>query len=66
MVGIKCIFRNTLDDFSIIISNKAWLIAQGFEQIEGICFDVNFTLVARLKVIRMMMDITSYYNFILK
>jgi hypothetical protein len=36
------------------VRNKAHLVAQGFNQVEGLDFGENFTPVARLEVIRIL------------
>ena len=45
------VFRNKLNESDIITRNKARLVAQGYNQDEGIDFDETFVHVARLEVI---------------
>ncbi|GJV19906.1 reverse transcriptase domain-containing protein [Tanacetum coccineum] len=49
VIGTKWVFRNKRDERSIVVKNKAWLIAQGFRQEEGIDYDEVFALIARLR-----------------
>nr|GEZ87064.1 hypothetical protein [Tanacetum cinerariifolium] len=41
-----------LDELGGIINNKAWLVARGYRQEEGIDFEESFALVSRLEAIR--------------
>jgi hypothetical protein len=36
VIGIKWVFRNKQDDRGVIVWNKAWLVAKGFSQVEGL------------------------------
>mgnify|MGYP003703428811 CR=1 FL=1 len=62
IIGTKWIFRNKLDETGTIIRNKARLVAQGYNQEEGIDFDETFALVARLEAIRMLLAFTCYLH----
>ena len=42
IIGTKWIFRNKLDEFGNVVRNKARLVAQGYNQQEGIDFDETF------------------------
>ncbi|GJT72039.1 retrovirus-related pol polyprotein from transposon TNT 1-94 [Tanacetum coccineum] len=56
--------KNKRDETGIVIKNKAWLVAQGYNQQEGIDYDETFTPVARLKAIRIFLAFATYMNFI--
>ena len=56
-------FRNKLDENGIVVRNKARLVAQGYNQEEGIDFDKIFDSVARLKAIRMLLAFSCFMNF---
>ncbi|GJY36801.1 retrovirus-related pol polyprotein from transposon TNT 1-94 [Tanacetum coccineum] len=52
IIGTKWVFRNKLDENGIVSRNKARLVAQGYNQQEGIDYDETYAPVARLKSIR--------------
>nr|CAN70899.1 hypothetical protein VITISV_022769 [Vitis vinifera] len=54
-----------MDENDIIVRNKARLIAQGFNQEEGIDYEETFALVARLEAIRMLLAFACFNDFIL-
>ncbi|GJT14281.1 retrovirus-related pol polyprotein from transposon TNT 1-94 [Tanacetum coccineum] len=55
IIGTKCVFRNKLDENGIISQNKARLVAQGYNQQEGINYDETCAPVARLESIRILL-----------
>ncbi|GKE74712.1 putative ribonuclease H-like domain-containing protein, partial [Tanacetum coccineum] len=63
VIGTKWVFRNKRDERSIVVKNKARLIAQGFKQEEGIDYDEVFELVARIEAIRLFLAFASYMGF---
>ncbi|GJR28876.1 retrovirus-related pol polyprotein from transposon TNT 1-94 [Tanacetum coccineum] len=64
IIGSKSVFRNKRDETGIIIKNKARLIAQGYNQQEGIDYDETFAPVARFEAIRIFLAFATYMNFI--
>ncbi|GJY33741.1 putative ribonuclease H-like domain-containing protein [Tanacetum coccineum] len=64
VIGIKWVFRNKRDERSIVVKNKARLVAQGFKQEEGIDYDEVFAPVARIEAIRLFLAFASYMGFI--
>ncbi|GJY07407.1 retrovirus-related pol polyprotein from transposon TNT 1-94 [Tanacetum coccineum] len=64
IIGSKWVFRNKRDETGIVIKNKARLVAQGYNQQEGIDYDETFALVARLEAIRIFLAFATYMNFI--
>ena len=54
-----------MDENGIIIRNKARLVAQGYNQQEGIDYEETFAPVARLEAIRMLLAFAYHKNFIL-
>ncbi|GJU69789.1 retrovirus-related pol polyprotein from transposon TNT 1-94 [Tanacetum coccineum] len=49
------VFRNKLDENGVVSRNKARLVAQGYNQQEGIDYDENYAPVARLESIRILL-----------
>ncbi|KAJ9546865.1 hypothetical protein OSB04_019408 [Centaurea solstitialis] len=63
IIGLKWIFRNKLDEYGIVIRNKARLVAQGYRQEEGIDYDETFSPVARLEAIRLFLAYAAHMKF---
>ncbi|GJU38496.1 putative ribonuclease H-like domain-containing protein [Tanacetum coccineum] len=63
VISIKWVFRNKKDERSIVVKNKARLVAQGFRQEEGIDYDEVFAPVARIEAIRLFLAFASYIGF---
>ena len=55
-------FKNKLDENGKVIRNKARLVAQGYNQEEGIDYEETFDLVARLEAIRILLAFASSKN----
>ncbi|GJR99066.1 putative ribonuclease H-like domain-containing protein [Tanacetum coccineum] len=62
-IGTKWVFKNKMDERSIVVKNKARLVAQGFRQEEGIDYDEVFAPVARIEAIRLFLAFASYMGF---
>ncbi|KAH9750874.1 hypothetical protein KPL71_014049 [Citrus sinensis] len=54
-----------MDESGVVVRNKARLVAQGYNQEEGIDFDETFAPVARLESIRMLLAFACHKDFIL-
>ncbi|KAH9734859.1 Integrase catalytic domain-containing protein [Citrus sinensis] len=65
IIGTKWVFRNKMDESGVVVRNKARLVAQGYNQEEGIDFDETFAPVARLESIRMLLAFACHKDFIL-
>ena len=50
-MGTRWVFQNKINEDGEIIRNKAWLVALGYNQQEGIDYDETFAPVARLESI---------------
>ncbi|GJT51373.1 putative ribonuclease H-like domain-containing protein [Tanacetum coccineum] len=62
-IGTKWVFKNKKDERSIVMKNKARLVAQGFRQEEGIDYDDVFAPIARIEAIRLFLAFASYMGF---
>ncbi|GKF63540.1 retrovirus-related pol polyprotein from transposon TNT 1-94, partial [Tanacetum coccineum] len=63
IIGTKWVFRNKLDENGIVSRNKARLVAQGYNQHEGIDYDETYAPVARLESIRILLAYPSALDF---
>ncbi|GJW79139.1 retrovirus-related pol polyprotein from transposon TNT 1-94 [Tanacetum coccineum] len=63
VIGTKWVFRNKLDENGIVSRNKARLVAQVYNQQEGIDYDETYAPVARLESIRMLLIIACANDF---
>jgi hypothetical protein len=57
------VFKRKLDENVIIIRNKARLVAQGYNQEEGINFEETFALVTKLEAIHFLLAYACSLNF---
>ncbi|GJY21221.1 putative ribonuclease H-like domain-containing protein [Tanacetum coccineum] len=62
-ISTKWVFRNMRDERSIVMKNKARLVAQGFRQEEGIDYDEVFAPVSRIEAIRLFLAFSSFMGF---
>ncbi|GKA98331.1 retrovirus-related pol polyprotein from transposon TNT 1-94 [Tanacetum coccineum] len=63
IIGTKWVFRNKLYENDIVSRNKARLVAQGYNQQEGIDYDETYALVARLESIRILLAYACALDF---
>ncbi|GJX24679.1 retrovirus-related pol polyprotein from transposon TNT 1-94 [Tanacetum coccineum] len=63
IIGTKWVFRNKLDENGIFSRNKAMLVAQGYNQQEGIDYDETYAPVARLESIRILLAYACALDF---
>nr|GFA89159.1 retrovirus-related Pol polyprotein from transposon TNT 1-94 [Tanacetum cinerariifolium] len=64
VIKIKWIFKNKKDESSLVIRNKARLVAVGYSQQKGIDYDETFAPVARIEAIRLFLAYAAHKNFI--
>nr|GEY01159.1 retrovirus-related Pol polyprotein from transposon TNT 1-94 [Tanacetum cinerariifolium] len=64
IIGTKWVFRNKLDENGIVSRNKARLVAQGYNQQEGIDYDETYASVAGLESIRILLAYACALDFI--
>ncbi|GJY55599.1 retrovirus-related pol polyprotein from transposon TNT 1-94 [Tanacetum coccineum] len=58
------IYKVKLDELGGILKNKAWLVAHGYRQEEGIDFEESFAPVARLEAIRIFLAFAAHMNMV--
>ncbi|GJW27753.1 retrovirus-related pol polyprotein from transposon TNT 1-94, partial [Tanacetum coccineum] len=63
IIRTKYVFRNKLDENGVVYRNKARLVAQGYNQQEGIDYDETYAPVARLESIRILLGYACCYMF---
>nr|GEU70195.1 copia protein [Tanacetum cinerariifolium] len=63
IIGTKWVFRNKLDENGIVSRNNARLVAQGYNQQEGIDYDETYAPVARLESIRILLAYACTLDF---
>ena len=63
IIGTKWVFRNKLDENGVVTRNKARLVAQGYNQQEGIDYDETYAPAARLESIRILLACACFLYF---
>ena len=63
MFTCKWIFKKKLDIDGNVHIYKAWLVAKGFRQIQGVDYEETFSPVAMLKSVRILLAIAAYYDY---
>ncbi|GJT78439.1 retrovirus-related pol polyprotein from transposon TNT 1-94 [Tanacetum coccineum] len=63
VIGTKWVFRNKLDENGIVSRNKVRLVAQGYNQQEGIDYDETYAPTARLESIRILLAYACALDF---
>nr|GFA72329.1 retrovirus-related Pol polyprotein from transposon TNT 1-94 [Tanacetum cinerariifolium] len=63
VIKTKWIFKNKKDESSLVIRNKARLVAVGYTQQEGIDYDETFAPVTRIEAIRLFFAYVAHKNF---
>nr|GFC14435.1 retrovirus-related Pol polyprotein from transposon TNT 1-94 [Tanacetum cinerariifolium] len=64
VIKTKWIFKNKKDESSLVIQNKARLVAVGYSQQKDIDYDETFALVARIEAIRLFLAYVAHKDFI--
>nr|GEV18074.1 copia protein [Tanacetum cinerariifolium] len=63
IIETKWVFKNKLDKNGIVSQNKARIVAQGYNQQEGIDYDETYASVARLESIRILLAYACSLDF---
>ncbi|GJQ94575.1 retrovirus-related pol polyprotein from transposon TNT 1-94 [Tanacetum coccineum] len=63
IIGTKWVYRNKLDENGIVTRNKARLVAQSYNQQEGIDYDETYAPVTRLESIRILFAYACALDF---
>ncbi|GKB08678.1 retrovirus-related pol polyprotein from transposon TNT 1-94 [Tanacetum coccineum] len=63
IIGTKWTWKNKMDKHGVVVKNKSRLVAQGYNQKEGIEYDETFAPVARLEAIRIFLAYAAYIGF---
>ncbi|GKC74791.1 retrovirus-related pol polyprotein from transposon TNT 1-94 [Tanacetum coccineum] len=63
IIGTKWVYRNKLDENGVVTRKKARLVAQGYNQQEGIDYDEIYAPVARLESIRILLAYACALDF---
>nr|GEU45900.1 copia protein [Tanacetum cinerariifolium] len=63
IIETKWVFRNKLDENSVVSRNKTRLVTQGYNQQEGIDYDETYAPVARLESIRILLAYACALDF---
>jgi hypothetical protein len=63
VIGVKRVFRNKQDEFSVVTKNKARLVGKGYTQVEGLDFGETYAPVARLESIRILLAYSSFIKW---
>nr|GEU38524.1 putative reverse transcriptase domain, ribonuclease H-like domain, aspartic peptidase domain protein [Tanacetum cinerariifolium] len=63
IIGTTWVFRNKLEENGVVFQNKAKLVAQGYNQQEGINYDETYAPVVRLKSIRISLAYACALDF---
>ena len=63
IIGTKWVFKNKLDESGIIVRNKAKLVAQGYNQEEGIDYEETFAPFERIEVVILILTYAGLMDF---
>nr|GEW03096.1 retrovirus-related Pol polyprotein from transposon TNT 1-94 [Tanacetum cinerariifolium] len=65
IIDLKWIYKVKLDEYGDILKNKAWLVAKGYRQEEGINFEKSFAPVTQIEAIRIFIANAASKNMII-
>ncbi|GKE33855.1 retrovirus-related pol polyprotein from transposon TNT 1-94, partial [Tanacetum coccineum] len=65
IIALKWIYKVKLDEYGDVLKNKAWLVAKGYRQEEGINFEESFAPIALIEAIRIFIANVASKNMII-
>ncbi|GJZ64373.1 retrovirus-related pol polyprotein from transposon TNT 1-94 [Tanacetum coccineum] len=65
IIALKWIYKVKLDEYGDVLKNKAWLVAKGYRQEDGINFEESFAPVARTEAIRIFIANVASKNMVI-
>ncbi|GKE51502.1 retrovirus-related pol polyprotein from transposon TNT 1-94, partial [Tanacetum coccineum] len=65
IIALRWIYKVKLDEYGDVLKNKAWLVAKGYRQEEGINFKESFAPVARIEAIKIFIVNAASKNMII-
>jgi hypothetical protein len=63
VIGIKWVFKNKQGEDGAVVRNKSHLVAQGFNQVEGLDFGKTFAPIAHLGAIMILLSFAACKGF---
>jgi hypothetical protein len=63
-IGLKWVFKLKYDEHGEILKYKAWLVARGYVQKQGIDFEKVFAPVATMESVKVNLCLVAHYNWI--
>ena len=62
-IGCKWIYQRKRDQDGKVQTFKAWLVAMGYTQRDGVAYEETFSPVPMLKSIRILLSIATFYDY---
>ena len=62
-IGCKLVFKKKTDVDGNVQIHKAWLVAKGYAEVQGIDYDETYSPVAMLKSVRIVLAIAAYFDY---
>jgi hypothetical protein len=59
-IGLKLVYKANKDEQSRIVRHKAWLVAKGYVQRQGVDYEEVFAPVARMEFVRLILAVAAH------